>query len=99
MDNNSFPFENEKLRYAGFWRRILATLIDYLIVIIIIIPLLWFFYGVEYFTGDIDIVYFGSIEWIAWAGWADFLIGDIFPIFYTIALWLIYQATFGKMLL
>jgi uncharacterized RDD family membrane protein YckC len=76
--------------YAGFWRRLGATLIDSLLLAVIIYPLLIWLYGLEALTAsDAPMV----------KGPADFLISWVFPIIATVIFWKYRQATPGKMML
>lgn len=74
------------LEYAGFWLRVGAALIDSLLVVVIIVPLMWWAYGERYFLG-------GGLL----LGPADFLIRYILPAVLVIAFWLYKLATPGKM--
>ena len=74
------------VQYAGFWIRFGANLIDGLLFLIVLVPLMYFIYGEDYFLSE-DVV----------LGTADFLFNYIMPIVVIIWLWLRYQATPGKM--
>lgn len=41
--------EEQKVEYAGFWVRALATIIDSILIILITFPILVYIYGWEYF--------------------------------------------------
>lgn len=77
------------MKYAGFWIRVAASLIDALILLAIILPLLYLIYGGEYFI----------TETIAPLGTADIVLNYIFPLLFTIGFWVKRSATPGKMLL
>jgi uncharacterized RDD family membrane protein YckC len=77
------------IKYAGFWIRVWATIIDGLIFGIIAIPITVKIYGVAYLDGSHGLI----------AGPADFVINWIFPSILVIFLWSYWQATPGKMLL
>ncbi|OSI11133.1 RDD family [Neisseria zoodegmatis] len=77
------------MKYAGFWIRVAASLIDALILLAIILPLLYLIYGEEYFI----------TETIAPLGTADIVLNYIFPLLFTIGFWVKRSATPGKMLL
>ncbi len=78
----------EELRYAGFWIRVFATIIDGIIVITITFPILYLVYG-EIIWNKPDFI----------LGPADFLLNWVFPIFFTLLFWNYYLATPGKMLI
>ena len=73
-------------RFAGFWIRVVASLIDSVIVGLIAFPLLWAIYGPEYFESEAML-----------AGPADFLITWVAPAFAIILLWIFKESTPGKM--
>lgn len=74
--------------YAGFWVRLLATLIDTVVIVCITLPLLIAFYGWAY----LDMAQTGLV-----AGKVDFLLTWVAPAVFAIAFWLYKQATPGKM--
>lgn len=82
--------QEQELKYAGFWIRVAATLIDSILIVAITFPLLVYIYGWAYF----DATQTGFI-----AGPADFLISWVFPAVAIILFWKYRQATPGKMLL
>lgn len=73
--------------YAGFWIRVAASIIDTLLLMAVTLPLLFLFYGVEYWTSESLI-----------AGPVDFLLSYVLPAVAVILFWLYRQATPGKML-
>ena len=75
-------------KYAGFWIRAAATIVDTFLFILITVPLLFLIYGWAYFDDTTDII----------AGPADLIISWILLIVVIIVLWLKKQATPGKML-
>ena len=79
----------DDVKYAGFWIRTGAALIDTLLIILVTFPLLVMIYGVTYFSSAADTP----------AGPADLLISWVAPAIATVAFWLYKQATPGKMLL
>ncbi|MDT3706563.1 MAG: RDD family protein [Thiobacillus sp.] len=80
--------QEKELKYAGFWIRTGAAIIDTILVLLVTIPLLVAIYGWAYFdAGQTGIV----------AGPADFLISWVLPAVAVIAFWIIKQATPGKM--
>ncbi len=79
--------KQEELHYAGFWIRVVASIIDTVMIMIITIPLLLLIYGAEYWMSDS----------IVNGGW-DILISYIFPAIVVISFWLYKSATPGKMI-
>ncbi|SDS95508.1 Uncharacterized membrane protein YckC, RDD family [Halopseudomonas sabulinigri] len=77
-----------QLHYAGFWRRTLASLIDTLWMMLLITPLLVYFYGWEYF----DPYQSPPLD-----GTADLLLTWVAPAIAVILFWRAKQATPGKM--
>lgn len=76
------------LRYAGFWVRFGATIVDTILILIVTLPLLYALYGDAYFAYD---------GWLYGSG--DFLISYVMPAVIVIAFWNSKQATPGKMAL
>ncbi|WP_052010123.1 MULTISPECIES: RDD family protein [unclassified Alteromonas] len=72
--------------YAGFGVRLLATIIDTLILLLVTTPLLYAIYGGYYWESDEVIL-----------GFADFLISFVLPFVGTVAFWVHKSATPGKM--
>ena len=81
--------ETRDVAYAGFWRRLVASLIDGAIILAISLPLLLMIYGTDYFTQQDRLI----------AGTADFLISYVFPIIATVLFWKYRAATPGKMVM
>ena len=79
---------NEQVQYVGFWSRLVASIIDSVLVIMLTLPILYFMYGAEYFDSD------GSLQ-----GSTDFIISYIFPIAVIILFWIYKSATPGKMVI
>lgn len=77
------------LVYAGFWIRVLAALIDTLLIAAITAPLLVAIYGWAYY---------GDNHHNILAGPADFLISYVAPAVATVVFWITKQATPGKMI-
>ena len=80
--------------YAGFWRRLLAFLIDYLLISIFLAPVLYLVYGQNYFL------------WLAQSpgmfeifGVADLLLTKILPLVLLVWFWRSLGATPGKIML
>lgn len=78
----------DDIEYVGFWSRVLASLIDTILLLAIIYPMLYASYGGEYFTS-------GGIM----AGTADLLLNYVFPAIAVIIFWVWKSATPGKMLI
>ena len=75
-------------RYAGFWIRAWASVIDIFLLMAITLPLLLWIYGLEYFDPETS----GSIR-----GPMDFLISYVLPTIAVFVLWKTKSATPGKM--
>lgn len=73
-------------KYVGFWARVLATLIDSVLIMAITLPPLLAIYGLAYLENDEAI-----------SGPADILISNILPMILVILFWAKKQATPGKM--
>lgn len=80
--------QDQELEYVGFWARVGATIIDWIIILMVTVPLTVTFYGWEYFTND---------EGSFLAGPADFLISWVLPFVAVVLFWVHKQATPGKM--
>jgi uncharacterized RDD family membrane protein YckC len=79
----------DNVKYAGFWLRVGATLIDSILMVVVLLPLLVAIYGWTYFERAAAGVS-GSYDW--------FFTG-VLPAVAVILFWLKLQATPGKMLL
>lgn len=77
-----------KQEYAGFWVRVVAILIDLIIMTIVLYIPLSFIYGEEYWAGG-QLIY----------GFWDILLGYVVPVVATIWFWLRFFGTPGKMVL
>lgn len=78
----------EELEYVGFWARLLASVVDSLLVMIAIYPFLISYYGTGYFF-RLSLV----------AGPVDFLVSYVAPAVVVILFWIYRAATPGKMLI
>lgn len=78
----------KNVKYAGFWIRFCATMIDSLIISLILLPVLYGVYGDNYFTNTNLI-----------KGPIDFILSYIVPVIATIALWMKFKGTPGKTML
>lgn len=80
--------ELPELRYVGFWARVIASMIDSVLVLIVTAPLLVSVYGWEYLeTAD------------AVAGPLDLAVSWGLPLIATILFWMYKSATPGKMII
>lgn len=84
----------EHIKYAGFWRRLLAYFIDYFLFSAVVAPLLVLIYGREYFYWSAE-----QTEFMATYGLSDFLLTILLPIILIISFWVKLGATPGKLLL
>lgn len=93
---------NDEVRYAGFWIRFVASVIDTILVSMIVGPLLWKIYGSAYFQDYVDLLQ-GRIDLAAdrpmFAGPADMLVSLVLPAIGIVIFWIARQATPGKMAL
>jgi uncharacterized RDD family membrane protein YckC len=80
--------QDDTLEYAGFWVRVGAMLIDTLLMVAVLLPLIFLFYGAAYFDPEDTRLIKGP---------ADGLISYVLPALLTIGFWLAKQATPGKM--
>jgi uncharacterized RDD family membrane protein YckC len=74
--------------YVGFWKRVVASVIDTLILLVVIVPLLLAIYGRDYMQRAQETGFAG--------GW-DFLIQVVIPAVAVILFWKYRGATPGKM--
>jgi uncharacterized RDD family membrane protein YckC len=79
--------QSEGPRYAGFWIRLWATVIDVILLLLITWPLLLWVYGLEYFQSQAVI-----------HGPMDFLISWVLPAVAVVIFWKYKSATPGKMI-
>lgn len=75
-------------RYVGFWARVLASLIDSVLVLLIVTPVVLAVYGRGYFVMP------GAFK-----GPVDILMNIVFPTVAIIAFWVARAATPGKMVI
>lgn len=80
---------SEEIRYAGFWIRVAAALIDTIFIILITLPLLMMVYGSDYFSAASGTPVNGI--------W-DFIISYVLPAVAVIMFWIYRSATPGKMM-
>jgi uncharacterized RDD family membrane protein YckC len=91
--NSQLEVESQggSIRYAGFWARVVASLIDTLLWLVISLPILFLVYGESYFIAEMDSPVI--------AGPIDALINWVLPIVIIITFWVLKQGTPGKILL
>jgi uncharacterized RDD family membrane protein YckC len=77
-----------RVEYVGFWKRLVAAVIDVMILLIVCVPLLLAIYGREYLARTQE----GGL-----AGFWDFVIQVVLPAVATILFWKYRGATPGKM--
>jgi len=85
---------NTPVSYAGFWRRLLAFLIDYLLLSALLAPILFFTYGRSYFLWLAE-----NDGLFATYGFVDLLLTNLLPFLLLIMFWRRLGATPGKILL
>jgi uncharacterized RDD family membrane protein YckC len=77
------------VRYAGFWVRLLAVLVDLFLINLLLLPLTWWVYGAAAFTPGRPMI----------LGGADVLLNMVAPLAAGILFWRYRAATPGKMML
>jgi uncharacterized RDD family membrane protein YckC len=80
--------ETANMQYVGFWMRVVASLIDSILIMIIIVPILVYIYGDAYMTSTSFYV----------GGW-DVFFQYVFPAIAVLIFWFYRSATPGKMML
>lgn len=102
---------NAPVRYAGFWLRSAAAVIDSVLVTVIIVPLLLAAYGRGYFRPFIDfhsnqddllvrlMTLADAMEQPMYSAPANYLIQYLVPAVAIVLFWMARQATPGKMVL
>ena len=78
----------QTMEYGGFWRRVGASVIDSILILLVTSPVLYAFYGESFYT-----------EQSMLRGPADFVISYLFPAIASITFWVYKSATPGKMVL
>ncbi len=76
------------LKYVGFWTRVVASLIDTVLLLMVTMPLLWSAYGWDYYEEP------GFIK-----GPLDFTVSWVFPFVAILLFWIYKSATPGKMVI
>lgn len=85
---SDLSLENQEWVYVGFWARVLASLVDTVLLLVVIYPLLFLLYGQAYFTDSR----------MAFGVW-DLVLNYVFPAIAVIVFWVYKSATPGKMML
>lgn len=80
----------KRVAYVGFWKRVVAAIIDTLILLVVIVPLLLAIYGREYLAR----VFEGGF-----AGFWDIMLQVVLPAVAAILFWKYQGATPGKMVI
>lgn len=80
----------ENIEYVGFWLRVVATVVDTILIMLITLPVVTAVYGADVVFGDESKLVQGPV---------DFVISYVFPAVATVLFWLYRQATPGKMLI
>lgn len=93
--NNSDNSLTPLIEYAGFWRRVMATLIDTLWLVGLLMTLLSLLYWINPEYADECI----STDLWRYDDWKLVVINDVIPFVIVIALWCYYAATPGKWLM
>lgn len=83
---SSLARDNAEIKYAGFWTRFAASIIDSLWMLPLIVVLGYLYYDSQYIMSDA--LYLGGV---------DIFIQYILPAFITLAFWVYKSATPGKM--
>jgi len=76
-------------QYGGFWIRLLASVIDSILMLMIIAPVLTAIYGTAYWDVESQVSY----------GLLDIVMNYVFPVVVVIVFWIYKSATPGKMML
>lgn len=87
----SYDAKDASIEYIGFWGRVGASIIDNILLSLVTIPLLYMYYGQNYFITQ-------AKNGIA-AGGVDVLLSYVFPVVAIITFWIYKSATPGKMMI
>ncbi len=80
------------VRYVGFWARVLASLIDTVLLGLVIYPVAYAVYGASYFESSNELL-------AGPKGAVDVLLNYVFPVIAILLFWIYRSATPGKMVL
>ncbi len=83
---------HNQINYAGFWRRLLAFLLDTILLSLISTGLAIAFFGLDY------VLQLKTISDNAEVNWPIFLLDQVLPAIWTISFWLVWKATPAKLL-
>ena len=83
------PPDHTGLEYVGFWLRVVASLVDTVVILLLTAPLMIAIYGMAYYTHS-------GGRWFA--GVWDFVLTFCLPIAASVYLWVRFGATPGKMM-
>jgi uncharacterized RDD family membrane protein YckC len=77
--------ESPAPRYVGFWVRLLASMIDSILMLLVLLPLAFTFYGDDLLRSR------GQLE-----GWANLVLNYLIPLAVVMTFWIYRSATPGK---
>ena len=87
LRNDAEQTSNEApIEYAGFWVRVLASIIDSIMIMLVTLPVLTAVYGTQMWTND-----------KMYQGTFDVLMTYVFPVIVIVLFWVYKSATPGKM--
>ena len=81
---------DDTIRYAGFWIRVAAGLIDSMLFSVLLVPALIAIYGIDWLLGDYPVFKIHGV-------W-ELLLTYVLPAFVSIFFWICKSATPGKMI-
>jgi uncharacterized RDD family membrane protein YckC len=99
------PLDESQFEYVGFWARLVASLVDTVLLGMLIYPVLTMIYGSEYWTeylAPLSAALSGSMDALAPTpshGPADVIVSWLLPAVAIVVFWIARQATPGKMLI
>lgn len=79
----------EHQEYIGFWKRLVASLVDSILIVVFTVPITYMMYGPQYFDAN-------STQMIHGPG--DMVVNYLLPLVFVIGFWVYKMATPGKML-
>jgi len=85
----------EELEYVGFWPRVVASIIDSVLLLMILVPLMAYLFGISNFDTHIGTTVASWSAGFSSSSWLSHAIGALV----VIAFWLYKQATPGKMVI
>jgi uncharacterized RDD family membrane protein YckC len=98
MERERMQQQEAQLEYVGFWLRVLASLVDTVLLLIVTVPLLRLIYGRAFDPLGFDLT--GSdLTGSGPGGSANLLFDWVLPAVAVVAFWIARQATPGKMLI